>query len=100
MKRDRQDRSSEALRTFCDDAARQMLGIETRLRTLIAAATEPRPDLLLLEEALQPSLQIAKAMLDAGRHAGTASCSPCAPSCARSRPTVREPARGYCRVIG
>jgi len=57
----------EQLRTFCEDAARQMVGLETRLRTLIAA-TAQGPESALIEEAIAPSLQLAKTLFDAGRH--------------------------------
>jgi hypothetical protein len=43
-----------------------MVGIEMRLRTLAAARQEP--EMALIEEAVAPSLQLAKTLLDAGRH--------------------------------
>lgn len=61
------DRSAEEVRTFCGDAALQMVDLETRLRGLVAAA-ERRAELLVLEEAVGTSLRVAKALLDAGRH--------------------------------
>ena len=60
------DRVTDDLRAFCEDAARQMVGIEMRLRTL--AATRQEPEMALIEEAVAPSLQLAKTLLDAGRH--------------------------------
>lgn len=60
------DRVADDLRAFCEDAARQMVGIEMRLRTL--AATRQEPEMALIEEAVAPSLQLAKALLDAGGH--------------------------------
>jgi len=57
---------ADDLRAFCEDAARQMVGIEMRLRTL--AATRHEPEMALIEEAVAPSLQLAKTLLDAGRH--------------------------------
>lgn len=71
MKNDARDRFTEELRTFCGHAARQMLGLEVRLRTLVAATERP-PELQLLEEAVGSSLRITKILLDAGqqgRHA-------------------------------
>ena len=56
----------DELKTFCEDAARQMVGLETRLRTLVAARGE-HPELTLIREAVTPSLQLAKALFDAGR---------------------------------
>ena len=56
----------DELKTFCEDAARQMVGLETRLRTLIAARGD-RPAAALIVEAVTPSLQLAKALFDAGR---------------------------------
>ncbi len=56
---------SEALQSFCNDAARQVHGLETRLRTLLAGA-EPEPSLALFEETVQSSLELAKLLLDAG----------------------------------
>jgi hypothetical protein len=67
MKSAPDDRSAEKLRTFCGDAALQMVDLEARLRALVAAA-ERQPELLVLEEAVGTSLQIAKALLDAGQH--------------------------------
>jgi hypothetical protein len=62
-----QHRSTDDLRSFCGDAARQVVGLETRLHTLVAAA-ERQSEILVLEEAVGTSLQIARALLDAGRH--------------------------------
>jgi hypothetical protein len=56
----------DELRTFCEDAARQLVGLETRLRTLVAAARQ-EPETTLIEESVAPSLQLAKTLLDAGR---------------------------------
>lgn len=56
----------DELKTFCEDAARQMVGIETRLRTLVAARGR-QPEMTLIEEAVAPSLRLARALLDAGR---------------------------------
>lgn len=59
-------RPADELKTFCEDAARQMVGLETRLRTLVA--TRPSaPEMTLIQEAVAPSLQLAKALFDAGR---------------------------------
>ena len=66
-RRARTEPTVEQLRTFCEDAARQMVGLETRLRTLIAA-TAQIPESALIEEAIAPSLQLAKMLLDAGGH--------------------------------
>jgi hypothetical protein len=60
------DRSARAVRSFCGDAARQMRGLETRLRTIVATA-EPQPEMRLLEEAVGSTLRIAETILDAGR---------------------------------
>jgi hypothetical protein len=65
--RARKDPTVEQLRTFCEDAARQMVGLQTRLRTLVAA-TAQAPESALIQEAIAPSLQLAKTLLDAGRH--------------------------------
>lgn len=66
MRKDATGRSTTQLQAFCEDAARQMRGLETRLRT-ITAVTEPLTEVALLEEAVGSSLQIAKVMLDAGQ---------------------------------
>ena len=60
------ERAADDLQAFCEDAARQMVGIEMRLRTL--AATRPEPEMALIEEAVGPSLQLTKTLLEAGRH--------------------------------
>jgi hypothetical protein len=60
------DRGSDDLRAFCEDAARQMVGIEIRLRTLVAARRGP--EMALIEQAVAPSLRLTKTLLDAGRH--------------------------------
>ena len=72
MKSDPNDGSCEELRIFCGDAALQILELQARWRALVAA-TERQPELLVLEEAVESSLRIARAMLDAGqrRHHGT-----------------------------
>jgi len=44
-----------------------MVGLETRLRTLVAARGE-HPELTLIQEAVTPSLQLAKTLFDAGRN--------------------------------
>jgi hypothetical protein len=62
-----EERSLRELRTFCEDAARQMVGLETRLRTLVAAAGQ-EPEMTLLQDSIAPSLRLARALLDAGRH--------------------------------
>jgi hypothetical protein len=67
MSRARREPTADPLRTFCEDAARQMVNLETRLRTLIAATAQV-PESALIEEAIAPSLQLAKTLLDAGRH--------------------------------
>jgi hypothetical protein len=59
------DQVADDLRAFCEDAVRQMAGIEMRLRTLAAARQEP--EIALIEEAVASSLQLAKMLLDAGR---------------------------------
>ncbi len=59
------ERVGDELRAFCEDAARQMVGIEMRLRTLTAA--RQAPESTLIEEAVAPSLQLAKVLLEAGR---------------------------------
>lgn len=59
--------SPEALRTFCELAARQILGLELRLRTLVAEA-ERANQLEVLEEAVGSSLRLAQRLLDAGRN--------------------------------
>lgn len=64
--REARDRPADELKTFCEDAARQMVGLETRLRTLVAAHAR-EPETMLIEEAIGPSLRLAKALLDAGR---------------------------------
>jgi hypothetical protein len=56
---------TEALAVFCNDAARQVHGLETRLRTLMVGV-EPEPGIRLFEETLQSSLELAKRLLDAG----------------------------------
>lgn len=61
------NRSAEELRTFCGDAALQMVDLETRLRALVASG-ERQTALLVLEETVGTSLKIAKALLDAGQH--------------------------------
>lgn len=64
------DRVEDDLQAFCEDAARQMVGIEMRLRTLTAMRQEPAVS--LIEEAIGCSLQLAKSLLEAGgegRHA-------------------------------
>jgi hypothetical protein len=61
---DEQDERDE-MRAFCDEAARQMVGIEMRLRTL--AAKRQEPTISLIEEAIGSSLQLAKSLLEAGR---------------------------------
>ncbi len=66
-RRARTEPTLEQLRTFCEDAARQLVGLETRLRTLIATTAQV-PESALIEEAIAPSLQLAKMLLDAGRH--------------------------------
>ena len=71
MVRSSEDRSLHELRTFCEDAARQMVGLETRLRTLVAAAGQ-EPEMTLLQDSIAPSLRLARALLAAardGRHA-------------------------------
>jgi len=60
------DRGADDLEAFCEDAARQMMGLELRLRTL--TASRPGPGAALIEAAVAPSLQLAKALLEAGRH--------------------------------
>ena len=60
------DTRSTALQTFCGRAAAQMVGLEIRLRTLVAAS-DRQQELQLLEEAVGNSLQIAKLLLEAGR---------------------------------
>jgi hypothetical protein len=72
MKRDAKDRSTRALQTFCSEAARQMNGLETRLRTIMAVA-DPEPGLELVAETVRSSFEIAKLLLDAGQrgHHGT-----------------------------
>jgi hypothetical protein len=59
-------RRADDLKMFCGEAARQMVNLETRLRTLVAA-NRREPEMTLIEEAVGPSLQLAKALLDAGR---------------------------------
>ena len=49
------DRVEDDLQAFCEDAARQMVGIEMRLRTLTAMRQEPAVS--LIEEAIGCSLQ-------------------------------------------
>ena len=70
MREPAKPRSIDELRTFCEDAARQMVGIETRLRTLVAASRE-EPEMTLIAQAVAPSLQLAKLLLDAGRRGRT-----------------------------
>ena len=60
------DDGSTALQTFCGRAAAQMVDLEIRLRTLIAAS-DRQQELQLLEETVGNSLQIAKILLEAGR---------------------------------
>jgi hypothetical protein len=55
----------DEMQAFCEEAARQMVGIEMRLRTL--AATSQEPAITLIEEAIGSSLQLAKSLLEAGR---------------------------------
>jgi hypothetical protein len=66
------NQSAEELRAFCGNAALQMADLETRLRAIVASG-EPETALLVLEETVGTSLQIAKALLDAGQrgHHGT-----------------------------
>ncbi len=73
----RRDRPADDLQVFCEEAARQMLGIELRLRTL--AAARHGPAVTLIEEAVGPSLQLAKSLLEAGgqgRHAALLAVRP------------------------
>jgi hypothetical protein len=59
------ERSLRELRTFCEEAARQMMGLETRLRTLVAAKGH-ETELTLLRDSIAPSLRLTRALLDAG----------------------------------
>jgi hypothetical protein len=59
-------RGVDELKSFCEDAARQMVGLETRLRTLLVLNAQ-EPETALFHEAVAPSLQLAKLLLDAGR---------------------------------
>jgi len=59
------ERGADDLQAFCEEAVRQMIGIEMRLRTL--AAARQGPETALIEEAVAPSLQLAKTLLEAGR---------------------------------
>ena len=62
---EREKDERDEMQAFCDEAARQMVGIEMRLRT--HAATRQEPAITLIEEAIGSSLQLAKSLLEAGR---------------------------------
>ena len=67
MRKRTSKRPSGDLRTFCGHAAREMHGLEIRLRTILAG-TEPKPELRLLAETVESSLRIAQSMLRAGEN--------------------------------
>jgi hypothetical protein len=66
MRENTGEQPARALRTFCDDATRQVHRLETRLRTIVAGA-EPEAGLRLFEETVRSSLELAKVLLDAGQ---------------------------------